>query len=39
MAFSITDAFLGAEFKGGIYNDRFNIIKGIEDEEYGADTD
>ena len=34
LAFAITDAFLGAEFKGGIYTDRFNIIKGIEDEEY-----
>ena len=35
MAFAITDAFLGAEFKGGIFTDRFNIIKEIEDEEYG----
>ena len=35
MAFAITDAFLGAEFKGGIFTERFNIIKGIEDEEYG----
>ena len=30
-------AFLGSEFKGGIYTDRFNIIKGIEDEEYGPE--
>lgn len=37
MAFAITDAFLGAEFKGGIFTDRFNIIKAIEDEEYGHD--
>lgn len=36
MAYAITDAFLGAEFKGGIFTERFNIIKGIEDEEYGA---
>jgi len=35
MAFAITDAFLGAEFKGGIYTERFNLIKRIEDEEYG----
>ena len=34
MAFAITDAFLGAEFKGGVYTDRFNLIKQIEDEEY-----
>lgn len=33
MAFAITDAFLGAEFKGGIFQDRFDIITGIEDEE------
>lgn len=33
MAFAITDAFLGAEFKGGIYQDRFDIIAGIEAEE------
>ncbi|MFP5416237.1 MAG: ribose 5-phosphate isomerase B [Actinomycetes bacterium] len=33
MAFAITDAFLGAEFKGGIFQDRFDIISGIEDEE------
>lgn len=37
MAHAITDAFLGAEFKGGVYTERFNIIKGIEDEEYGRD--
>lgn len=36
MAYAITDAFLGATFKGGIFTERFNIIKGIEDEEYGA---
>lgn len=36
MAYAITDAFLGAEFKGGIFTERFNIIKGIEDEEYAA---
>lgn len=33
MALAITDAFLGAEFKGGVYQDRFDIITGIEDEE------
>lgn len=36
MAFAITDAFLGAEFKGGVFTERFNLIKEIEDEEYGA---
>ena len=36
MAFSITDAFLGAEFKGGVFTDRFNLIKEIEDEEHAA---
>ena len=36
MAIAITDAFLGAEFKGGIFQDRFDLIKGIEDEESGA---
>lgn len=36
MAYSITDAFLGAEFKGGIFTDRFNLIKEIEDEESGV---
>ncbi len=36
MAYAITDAFLGAEFKGGIFTERFNIIKCIEDEEYAA---
>lgn len=35
MAFAITDAFLGAEFKGGVFTERFNLIKRIEDEEYG----
>ena len=34
MAFAITDAFLGAEFKGGVFTERFNLIKQIEDEEY-----
>ena len=33
MAFAITDAFLGAEFKGGIFQERFEIIAGIEEEE------
>lgn len=36
MAFAITDAFLGAEFKEGVFTDRFNLITEIEDEEYGA---
>ena len=35
MALAITDAFLGAEFKGGIFQDRFDIIAGIEEEEAG----
>ena len=33
MAFAITDAFLGAEFKGGIFQERFESIAGIEEEE------
>ncbi len=33
MALAITDAFLGAEFKGGIYTDRFNLIAALEAEE------
>ena len=36
MAIAITDAFLGAEFKGGIFTERFNLIKAIEDEESGS---
>lgn len=35
MAFAITDAFLGAEFKGGIFQDRFELIAAIEAEEAG----
>lgn len=35
MACSITDAFLDAEFKGGIYQDRFDLITAIEDAEAG----
>ena len=33
---TITDAFLGAEFKGGIFAERFNLIAAIEDEELAA---
>lgn len=36
MATAIVDAFLGAEFKGGVYTERFNLIAAIEDEESGA---
>ncbi|RXW33638.1 ribose 5-phosphate isomerase B [Propioniciclava flava] len=36
MACAITDAFLGAEFKGGIFAERFNLIAAIEDEELAA---
>ena len=39
MACAITDAFLDAEFKGGIYTDWVNLIKRIEDEEYGPDVE
>lgn len=33
MGCAIADAFLGAEFKGGIFQDRFDIITAIEDAE------
>lgn len=35
LAKEIVDAFLAAEFKGGVYLDRFNQIAAIEDEEAG----
>lgn len=38
MAKAIVDAFLGAEFKGGIFQDRFELIARIEDEELAAAT-
>lgn len=36
LAKEIVDAFLAAEFKGGVYVDRFNQIAAIEDEEAAA---
>ncbi|HRL48294.1 MAG TPA: ribose 5-phosphate isomerase B [Propioniciclava sp.] len=39
MACAITDAFLGAEFKGGIFTERFNLIAALEDEELAAARD
>ena len=39
MACAIVDAFLAAEFKGGIFAERFQKIAAIEDEEYGREPD
>lgn len=38
MGCAIADAFLGAQFKGGIFQDRFEIIAALEDEEIAAAT-
>ncbi len=39
MGCAIADAFLGAEFKGGVFAERFEIIAGIEDEEIARATE
>ena len=36
MGCAIADAFLSGQFKGGVFQERFEIIAGIEDEEIAA---